>query len=182
MAHRILAPLILFAAVFAGCGKPGATSGEWKPLSDAQGKFTVEMPGAPEKASYEMPIASGTMNFISYMVDMPDQAKYFMVLFVDYPAGTSDGSDASAHDVMDKYVAGGSRKKNLKLEQKTKITLGDHPGQECLFHEPEYGDKSLWRVYLVGDRLYQLVANWSPKDEGASADAQRFLQSFQLTD
>jgi hypothetical protein len=179
MTSRIPVLLILLATVLVGCGKP---SREWKSLSDSQGKFTVEMPGTPEKASHDMPIKSGTMTFNSYIVDMPEKAKFFMVCYVDYPPGTSDGSVASAHDVMDKYVAGGARKKNLKLEKKSQITLGNHPGQEYLFDEPKYGDKSSWRVYLVGNRLYQLVASWSPKGEEPSADAQRFLKSFQLAD
>ena len=178
MTSRILVLLILLATILVGCG----TSREWKSVSDPQGKFTVEMPGTPEKASHDMPIKSGTMTFNSYIVDMPEQAKFFMVSYVDYPPGTSDGGDASAHDVMDKYVAGGARKKNLKLEKKSQITLGKHPGQEYLFDEPEYGDKSSWKVYMVGNRLYQLVANWSPKGEESSADAQRFHKSFQLTD
>lgn len=171
-----------FATALVGCGNPNASSGKWTRLTDSQGKFTVEMPGTPEKASYGMPIVSGTMNFISYTLDMPNQARSFFVCYTDYPPGIADGGDASAHVVIDKYVAGGSRKKNLQLERKSKITIGNHPGQECLFDEPAYGDKSLWRVYLVGNRLYQLVANWAPQDNDASLDALRFLDSFQLVE
>jgi len=167
--------------MLAACSGCQANSIEWRDFSESEGKFSVVMPGTPERATYEMPITSGTMKFVSHAVDLPNEAKYFMVTYVDYPPGTT-GDDVLAHQVMDRYVAGGARKKNLKVEQKSKIKLGEHPGQEYLFREPEYGDKSLWRVYLVGNRLYQLVANWDPETAGASVEAEKFLNSFRLTE
>ena len=184
MELHIVLVLILLGTTLTGCShrEPNARLGEWTDFSDSQGKFSVAMPGVPEREEYDMPIASGTMKFTGNFVDLPEQAKFFMVSFVDYPPEIPHDDEASAHEVIDRYVAGGARKKKLAIRQKSKISLENHPGQEYLFDEPEHGDKSLWRVYLVGDRLYQLVANWDPKDAESSADAEKFLNSFKLTD
>lgn len=182
MACRLLLIAVILTTMFAGCSSQKPAPLEWKNFSHADGRFSVMMPGTPEQSSYDMPIPSGTMKFISSMVDLPDQAKVFAVIYVDYPPGPADGDEVTAHKVIEKYVAGAAKKRKAEMQQNSKIKLGNYPGQEYLFTIPENGDKSMWRLCFVQNRLYQLFFTWSPKRGDSSAEAERFLNSFKVAD
>jgi hypothetical protein len=161
---------------------PKGSSADWEEFSHPQGKFTVIMPGIPQQFVQEVPSAAGKLKMTINVVELRDQAKAFAVAFADYPPGVDYGDDAIAHKIIDGVIAGGARSRKGVVQKKTKIKLGSHHGQECLLDIAGGDSKSLRRVYLVKNRLYQLFSDWSAKQGDTSADAEKFLNSFKVTD
>jgi hypothetical protein len=186
---KLSAAIIIVLTAAAGCSQddisPKATgtspSEAWTEYSDTQGRFHVLLPGDPEHATHEMPTPfGGTMTFHNIMVHTSNNTKLFYVTYVDYPMEMKPEDEAGVDEIISRYVTGGAKKKNLQLEHKSRITIGDYLGEEYLFTDPAYGDKSLWNVYFVDNRLYQLVSNWAPNLHQSSDDAEKFLKSFRL--
>ncbi len=154
----------------------------WKVFSSPHGKFKVMMPGATQEISWEEPTTKGktpiTMNF----AELPDQGKAFAVSYADYPPGLEYGNETIAHKIIEAVIKGIVRVKKGEAQQQSKIKLGKHHGQEFVLIVPAEENKNLCRIYLVGNRLFQLRSHWSQKRGDTSLDAEKFMKSFQVTE
>ena len=74
------------------------------------------------------------------------------------------------------------RRKGSRWEEGYEDKLGKHHGQECLLDYGHGDDETLLLVYVVGSRLYLLSSDWSPNRGQNSADAEKFMNSFKVTD
>jgi acetyl esterase/lipase len=182
--------LALLAATLTGCpsrdrpvappASPAATGPEWKEFTHEKGRFAVLLPGPAQEQVTESQTAVGPMTYTINVVELKDQGKKFAVVFADYPPGANYGDEELAHKVISAVIAGNIRSRKGEVRNKSRIKLGNHYGQEGLIDFPDGQGQRLLRVYLVGNRLYQLASDWS--GGAASADAEKFLNSFRLTE
>jgi hypothetical protein len=102
-----------------------------------------------------------------------------MISYADYP---SEPSDAAQYEkVLDGMRNGLLKGLEVHLLLETKITLQGHPGREWRAMKMAGNVEVIfnWKVYLVGRRLYQMVAA-TTKADAESPDVQRFFNSFQI--
>ncbi len=146
---------LLFALV--GCG-----DGEPKPVSDATGKYKVLMPGTPKTQT--QPAAGMTMHVQSY----EEGNGAFMVAYVDTPIPDNE-SEAEIQTRLDGSRDGALANISGKLVSESKIKLADkYHGREFRGDIPKLKGVVVARVYLVGSRLYQVMAvgkaSWVDRD------------------
>jgi hypothetical protein len=150
--------------------EPG--DGEWKEFTSREGGFAVRFPGEPEVSSRK----DDKGNVIhSFTAVLEYGAIDYTVLYIDFA-----GEDVAAGDpelVLERVAAN-----LLKLTKSKKdIKIGDHPGIEL---EVETNQKGVplaatYRVYLVGGRMYQLMAI-SLRAKKDPVQTAKFLDSFRL--
>jgi hypothetical protein len=139
--------------------------------------FSILMPGMPKGRSEKVPSPLGELTVKGFVVETNQGKAAWMVTSTDYPAGTvkADNQDA----ILDGVVKGSTEGVKGKLLTQSKITLGKkHPGRSMQTDVPNTGIYHA-RVYLVGDRLYQVIM-LGPKELATSPDATKFLDSFKL--
>jgi hypothetical protein len=152
----------------------------WEEFTHSAGRYTVLMPGAPQETVQDVPTPAGKMKLTSTAVELKDEGKVFAVLFADYDPRADYSDEAFAHRVIEAVLAGSVRSRKGEVRKQAKIKLGSHHGQECLFDTAGGAEKTLARVYLVGNRLYQLVSSWPVRAGATSADAEKFCNSFKV--
>lgn len=170
-ACRLLLPLLL--SLLAACGQS-----EWREMTIPDGDFTVLMRPEPHYARQELDTPSGKMQAHLYSSDRPDS--YFAVGYSDYPLtfALSTRSEEIFSGVRDTWL----KRINGKLLLSDTQTLGKHPGMHFSARGTVKGQEAFLeaRVFLVDQRLYQLIAisrvNGTPQGV-----VNRFFNSFRLT-
>jgi len=171
--HFVLGLLALLAVVLAAC-----TRGEWQTLEVSEGGFSVLM--RPQPTFLKMPVdtpAGRTMAHL-YSSDRPDA--YFAVGYTDYPVAAVLGvpPDELFAGIRDTWI----RRINGRLLMSGPVRLNrQYPGLEFT-GEGRVKDADTFlhaRVYLVDQRLYQVVA-MGRKGEISQGVINRFLASFKL--
>ena len=146
------------------------------------GKCKVLLPGKAQETIQKGTSADGTpVETHMLQVEGGGGRHVYLVAFTPNPAlaNASDdvkekaldgGRDAAVSSTKGKLVAGTDKK--IKLDNA-------HPGREFQVEVPILG---IYRaqLYVVGDRLYQLVVA-GPKDVALSDNADKFFKSFKLT-
>lgn len=173
------APLALgFALALASCA-PADTS-VWKTFSPEGAKFSVSMPGTPERNRGYGKNESGTLETNVYTYVLPDGGFYTVVDAAlpqnfDAKQGTAVALDSACDQ-----VAGSA---DARLVSKEKVFLGRHEGRQIEAEVPESavagGGIMRGRIYLAGSRLYEVVAV-VPKAAASSPSIARFLDSFEV--
>lgn len=158
-----------------------AQDGEWKKLTDKAGKFSVLFPGSPKRTERQIPTTLGNIKVVMYIQDLPTQSKAYLVGFNDYPENKLYGQKEFDYKVLAGVAGGVSRSRKAKVVRKTQIKIGKYHGLEILLSINNDQRFCLFRAYLVKNRLYQVFADYPGKPAKATADAQKFLNSFQLT-
>ncbi len=155
-----------------------ASAQEWKKFSGDSGRFSVELPGEPKQQKQDVQTDAGKITITMYIVEVGNGG-YFVALS-DFPAALVQAADpevllANARDGAVRNVRG-------KLVSDKAITLGEHQGREIQFEADNPAGKIVGRarLYLVGNRLYQLLV----VGQGAEALEQsgKFFGSFRLAD
>jgi hypothetical protein len=146
-------------------------------FTSQEGKFSVAMPGQPTKQTQKTPSEIGELNVNLFIVDQKD--KGFIASFVDYPRGTV--TDQSREKMLDGCRDGNVRGTKGKLQSEKRITQGEKkiPGRELVISLQD--GKALYRarIFLVGDRLYQVIAIGNP-EFAQSAAVNAYLNSFKV--
>lgn len=160
--------LALLVIGLTGCGQ------EWKEYRSNPGGYSVEAPGSVTESTEKVATAIGSVTFhtavcegrtygyASAYADFPD-----WVLQKDHQDLLGGARDGALHSL------GG------KLEKQTWLKLEGHQGLEFRFSVPDKKLKARARIYLVKNRLYQVIAAQS-EDSYDEAAMERYLKSFQL--
>lgn len=169
MIRSLLALILLTSFVF-GAEEPKVTV-----FRSKDGKFSVTMPDKPTEKTNKVKTAAGEVEAHLFLVNQKDGT--LLVSYSDYPAVAADGVEK----VLAGVVEGNVKSLKGKLASEEKITLGTkkHPGREIRVEVPD--SKRLYRakLFLVGNRLYQVVVLGS--DEFAkSKPVEDFLKSFAI--
>lgn len=148
------------------------------PFAPKDGRFSVAFPDAPKEKVTKVGAGAGEIVVRIFTVDQKDRA--FIVTYSDYAPGTVD---ADADKVLTGVIDGNVKSLKGKLATNEKLTVGkkNHPGREVRI---EFGEKKQVyraRVYLVGTRLYQVVALGS-EEFAKSKTVDEYLKSFALVE
>jgi hypothetical protein len=170
---KIRAPLVVPAivvALAAGCQQPPMAD-----YSSEDGKFKVRFPGQPKVTA----TGAAGMSIKMYMVEFWNKA--YMVGWADVPIPEweSEGRTKSRlFDARDGALAAVKGKSNGTTH--TILLMDKYPGVE--FGGSADGKFIRARAYIVGRRLYQLLALGRDEQHLASAEVEEFFTSFELID
>lgn len=175
MSHRPLAALCLcLLAAPAAFAQPVA----WKTV-DAP-TFTVELPGAAEMKEGVEKTQAGDVKTTTW--GLQTDAAFYAVSIADYPPGMMGAAVPSK--VLEGARDGAMANVNGTVEKDFSVFLDSglpkkkYPGRE-FDGSTTSGLKLAARLFLVDDRLYQLISV-SPKATFNAADFKKFADSFKL--
>lgn len=159
----------------------GATAAaEDKPMKfqSKEGKFAIQFPGKPTESKQKQKTVVGDVDVYLFAIVQKDRA--FLATYADYPRGTI--AKQGLQDSLDKARDGNIKGVKGKLVSEKKITLKKKDdGREALIALPDKNGAYRVRIYLVGDRLYQVLVA-GPDDFAKGKDATAFLDSFEVKD
>jgi hypothetical protein len=164
--HRIALVGLVFLA--------GAESA-WQTYSSTQGKFSISFPAKPQDSARKL----GDFNLYIVSAD-PNAFSRYMVYYFDTNA---KAEQLKQPEFREKMLDDGQRVLLGRLSgspKQTKITLDGHPGREVEVSEAGKGTTRL-RLYLVQSRLYILAAQSRGGKDLPSAESDKFLRSFKLS-
>jgi hypothetical protein len=174
--HKMLSVAIV-TLLCCGLGLAFQETAEWSNLDSVEGGFSVSMPSKPQLSTRDVDTAVGKLPLHTF--NSASTVAELMISYADYP---SEPSDAAEYEkVLDGMRKGLLKGLETNLLIETKITLQGHPGREWRAIKMA-GDVEVvfnWKVYLVGRRLYQMVAA-TRKADAESPDVQRFFNSFRI--
>ena len=169
MNRRVAGVVFLVALWPAGCGGGGLG---WKEVSSADGRFKVQMPAEPAqlKATEEPPV--GPITLTTYTVKY--KADGFFLGWADLPPKPPFQTEDLLKGLAKRYD-------NAEVKSSKEVSFQDNPGREFEL-ETAGGRKIVGRLYVVKNRLYELIVIGDGPNPPAAAEAKKFFESFQLLD
>jgi hypothetical protein len=149
----------------------GAARADWKERTWAKGKCSVLMPAAP------MEQQSGRGEIVSHLWIAVDGTTFYVVGFTTWPGFARADKARQRKALAGNRDSTASGKKGKVIFDK-ELMLGDHMGREVQVETPE-GAVYRVRMYLVGDRLYQVLVQGA-RAAALGKEADRYLDSFKL--
>jgi hypothetical protein len=160
----------------AGCSRewPG-----WSRFEPPDQSFSVALPGTPQFDERTVDHPRGPITMSRYAVDR-SAGGFFWVITYDLPAGTSALAESQMvlRDAQQQLVASAGG----ELVHEGVESLRGNPGRSV---EISIGDDRVAgggvmraRIYIIGQRLYQLVAA-APAGEQGAVESEHFFTSFQ---
>lgn len=172
MKRLVLIFLASMALICLSCGQEE----EWLSFSSHEGGFSIEAPGVLEEHIATMKTMVGPIQYTTYMLDK-DRVLY-MVGYSDWPDTlVARGAD----ELLEVAIEGAVQSIKGKTIQNTHITLGRYQGRELIVDMASMNQEHSIRIYLVGNRMYQLSVVIPKRDEFKQKRAE-FFDSFQLLD
>lgn len=146
----------------------------WKVYTSQAGHFSVSFPSVPEHD--QMPYnASGVQTTITtFAAKFGDGA--LLVSYNDYPQGTVKPGTES--QVLVGAENGAVKGANGKLLEEKAFKYGNYNARSYVIGLPQ-DHVARANIFLVGDRLYQIMAI-VPKGDVDSANVVQFFRSFKL--
>ena len=159
---------------------PEANPTNWKNFESTEGRFSIQFPGSP-KVGTEPLDSDGKA--VLHKCSLTTKAEYG-VIYADFPTKIEGAADANR--VLDDGANGAVASVNSELLSSSEISLANNPGRQLKERMPD-GAIMHVRMFLVGQRLYQIAVTLPPT-QGANAEdvavyeqaATRFLDSFKL--
>jgi hypothetical protein len=147
-------------------------------FSHKEGKFTVTVPKKPVEQKQKLKTEAGELDVYMFVVDQKDRG--YITSYTDYPKGTV--TNKNREKVLEGARDGSVKGVKGKLISDKKIKLGKmHDGYELQIQLPNKGVTIRSRIYLVGDRLYQVVA-LGPADFTKGKEVDAYFDSFKVNE
>jgi hypothetical protein len=162
----------VFARHAGGTSKSGAAPPSWQEFTSADGRFTVELPGTPEREHVKAPGRSAKVLATTYSVET--SAATYTVAIQDF-----DGKQ-TPEQLIDQSRADLSAGKSGKLLGEKDVTAGDTKGKEFVAEVPNRG-KAYIRFFIAGRRVYKLMAVGTGGKSPDEGDVAKFMDSFRVT-
>lgn len=140
-------------------------------FEDPNGMFTASYPGTPKEMKQSVSSEGTAIDLYSYMLEQEDAL--YNVMYSDIPeAGNTDPAA---------MLQGAVSNIPYTIEDSKDITLGEYMGKELKYSAPLGSDTITFyhRVYIAGDRIYQLQAVSGTGERTPEID--KFFESFALT-
>jgi hypothetical protein len=154
---------------------------EWEEFLSEEGRFSVLMPGTPQKQSQILDTKVGKIQFNQYQSILELRNVGYSVGYGDYAESLMKLIDVQKG--LDDVVDGVVRSMNGQLITKSNIMLGEFPGRKFSadgrFERTDLFFKG--RVYLIKNRIYIILA-LGGKGSIWNSDFDKFLQSFRLSE
>ncbi len=164
--------LMVSVLILAGCAQ---ATPDWRTFTGPDGDFAIDMPGDPQSSTSTSDTDVGQVSMNMFTVRVGNDE--YIVAFSDYPAELIAAK--SVQDFMNDVRDNALNNTSGKLITEQNIELNGYPGRYLNVKSPDGNGIAEARLYLVGNRLYQVFVA-TPKEEAGSADSQRFLNSFTL--
>jgi hypothetical protein len=157
-------------------GAPGPVSAPppkdtWVALESKEGGFSLRFPVQAKQSERKTPLGIRQV----FTAEADEGSMTFELSYVDFPKDSPIVGDLSRVDY-------GTRALEFKpgFKDKKDIKLDNHLGAEVILDDPDFKTHSVHRVYVVGDRLYELEAT-TRKAQKPPAEFARFFDSFKVT-
>lgn len=166
MSRTLLAALALVAAPALPAS---AADLEFKEYAPKEGGFKVQFPGEP-KASETKQAKGPTVYSVT---SQPKPGHVYTITYLDLPAEIPANM---VKETLPKFAAGIKGKAVSEKE----VTLGKEklPGRDAVYEMT--GAHIRHYMILDGKRLYQVIVGGPAKEDVESADADKFIKSFQV--
>lgn len=176
MPRSLLTLLIVFAAALSA-----SAADEWKETASEEGNFKVLLPGETTYANQSVDTPIGKIEMHTFMSETETGAAG--VLYSDFPAAQIANSDVDTLLTNARDGAVGNVKGKLTSDKA--IQVAGNPGREFTFSVGTGDDVQFngWqRVFLVGNRMYQLIVITAGADGRPEAELEKIRGSFELTE
>jgi hypothetical protein len=144
------------------------------PFTSADGGYSIAFPSPPTEQTQSQPTAIGTLDIHIAALDLGNQA--LLVSWQEQPAKAPKDPkkilDGQRDGMMSSFPG-------AKIMEQKDITLGTNPGRSFIIKMVTPDATQFTRVYVVGNRMYQIAAIGA--GAGDAAAATKFLDSFALT-
>jgi hypothetical protein len=157
-----------------GAAQAAPAAPQLNPIGSPEDGFTAQMPGTAQVARNKVTISSGDVNIATWTVNV--DGIVYALTSAEYPTKFVAGR---APETMINREGRDSLITQLKgtLKSEENITINDiYPGKALVISSDNGEVKA--RTYLVGPRLYTLLAIYNPSIGAPAADT--FLQSLSL--
>lgn len=150
---------------------PAAAEQANNTLFDFSANFPCQSQTMPQTVNTPL----GTIQVNLFICELDNHA--FGVSVADYPAGTV--TDDNIDSLLAGAAAGSAANVQGTVRDIQPFTLGRYVGREAIIDSNAMGMTIRTRIFLVGDRLYQVMAVMPSNQENAPA-AIGFLNSFRI--
>jgi len=151
----------------------GAQAQIWTEYRPAGGKYIVLMPGKPQESTESVPVGGGR-TVLMYQALIERQERAYFGSYADYPQEAVSGQ--SPQTLLDNVRNGSAKGHSVRNEKH--LTIVRNPGREYVIVRTD-GVIAVTRIFLVGNRLYQIIAAGRTGVED-HPDTPWFLESFRL--
>lgn len=166
--------LVLLSIVMTSAYLPADEQPELKEFASKEGGFKVIMPGTPEHQQFDTESDFG--KGVLHMYSIQAGKTIYGANYCDFPA---EIKKAPLKKVYDASRDGAVANLKGKLASEKEIKLGKYPVREIQIEVAEGKQLFRARVFLVEQRLYQVVV-MGTKEAATSKEADKFLESFKL--
>ncbi len=140
------------------------------------GKFSIALPGKAAESKNKAKVGDGTVDL--YVFKVTHKSSAFIVTYSDYPKDKI-GADKEKF-VADRVEANVANLKGKVLSnEKLALGKGKHPGREARVELGEKKQLYRARVYLVGERVYQVVV-LGPDEFVKGKEVDDYFASFKV--
>ena len=180
---RFWISIAVLAMVFLiGCGKSEQEPAQkytqrtaWKEIRSLEGGFSIKMPGEPTQRTSTSEIPDGPINFHFFTLEYLDS--WYSVQYADYPENYVQ--KFSSQEILDDAQGACVVGLQSKLIDGQEISLDQYPGRDLTLQHTAGAFVIKARLFLVGNRIYQLTVRTVPKTENLKY-VLKFLNSFKL--
>ena len=133
----------------------------------------------PKKHVAKVATSAGECELRGYYVLGDIKDTLYLTTYFDLPKGTI--TDANRQTIFDERREADVKSAKGKLITEKKITLGEKKieGREYLIERPAVKGHDRGRIYIKGDRVYQVYAV-GPGDWAKSNAVTKYLDSFEI--
>jgi len=145
----------------------------WSEYRPADGRYRIEMPGAPAVSTEPIKLKDGrTVSMVQALVELPNIA--YLATYTDYPA---DVARSTAPATLLARARDGSAEGG-KLRSDKPLSVAGHTAREYVIVDKD-GNVLVTRSVWANNRLFQMIV---VGDEGIEQrpDTRRFLDSFNV--
>ncbi|MBD2563259.1 MULTISPECIES: hypothetical protein [Nostoc] len=152
---------------------------QWKLYTPPDGRFTILMPGSPNRNTQSQKTYMGEINLEIFVAQPPKQQVAYVVTYNDFPYSYGEMADPQAVLNNARDMALKTTKSNL-ISQRNIRSSNNHPGKEIEYINSG-GKITKSRMYVAEGRLYQVMAITTKKQQKTLAKTiTGYLNSFHV--
>jgi len=152
---------------------------QWKLYTPPDGRFTILMPGSPNRNTQSQKTYMGEINLEIFVAQPPKQEVAYIVAYNDFPYSYGEMADPQAVLNNARDMALKTTKSNL-ISQRNIRSSNNHPGKEIEYVNSG-GKITKSRMYVAEGTLYQVMAITTKKQQKTLAKTiTGYLNSFHV--
>jgi len=162
--------LVVISLILAACSTPVYTSDT--------GKFSIAISGGFTEKTQTMDTGAGKIDQHQFITSIGKIT--YMVTYQDYPPDVVAKSSSRLLDIVESDDV--TNVSGILLNAK-QITLGNYSGYEALIESRDSNDQQMTtkvHIYLVGNRVYQVLAIANTGDADFTNAIDPYLNSFKV--